>query len=166
MQLTVGISPSVSHLYSKYPESSPPLREILDTMHLETSRHPTVLIIVDALDELSAAQDGSEETFVEYLQSLGLAVHIMITSRNKVPFSLQTSSEKRSIRIMANVDDIQMYIKKRISSGPLSRLMTDSLRQELLQTMTDKSEGMYVINMICFFWLTDFKKGFLWPRCR
>lgn len=113
-------------------------------MQQETSKYSKVLIIVDALDELSVVQDGTEDTFVEYLQSLGPAAHIMITSRNKVPFSLQTRGENRSIRIIANVDDIQAYIKKRISGGPLSKFMTDSLRTELITTITNKSEGMYV----------------------
>jgi len=141
---TPQLSTLILQLHDKYQGNSPPLREIMDIMQQETSKYSKVLIIVDALDELSVVQDGTEDTFVEYLQSLGPAAHIMITSRNKVPFSLQTG-ENRSIRIMANANDIQAYIEKRISVGPLSKFMTDSLRTELIETITNKSEGMFLV---------------------
>jgi hypothetical protein len=102
-------------------------------------------IVVDALDECAESEDDALQ-FMMAVRSLGPHVKVLCTSRFSSAFEEYFSQSKR-LPILAQNEDITRFLDAQIPQKyRLSRhIRADpSLRDEIVRTIIQESQGMYV----------------------
>ena len=147
LQMTVfkALDSDAVTLYAKNTEigTRPTLKDILELLHHELKKCSKVLLIIDALDEMSEAS-GLE--LLRAVKSLGGKIRVMITSRLS-PDRQHTSSLQglNHYDISACGLDLDMYIDERINSDvTLARFCDDTpdLRESIKKGIVAKAGEM------------------------
>jgi Cdc6-like AAA superfamily ATPase len=106
---------------------------------------PQTTLVLDALDECDAETRLSLVNLLEELvRKASRPVKILISSRLDQDIRQRYESGPNvAIRAVDNQDDISQYVKAKMVERPdWSGNLSSSLREEIVQTLTDKSEGM------------------------
>jgi ankyrin repeat protein len=108
---------------------------------------PQTTLVLDALDECDSETRLSLVNLLdELVRSAGRPVKIFISSR--LDEDIRQRYKRRpnlAIRAVDNQDDIARYVKATMAGRPdWSGKVSHSLRQEIVQTLMDRSEGMLV----------------------
>lgn len=101
-----------------------------------------VFLILDALDECDEAV--SRGPVIRILNDLKKSkARLLVTSRQFAPDINQLLESCDTIQVEAATSDIRAYLLDRIYDSPrASRLMDDSLRDEVVSSILAKSQGM------------------------
>ena len=161
-QLSAGSDPCyqiLSRLYSDHAKgtrepSEDALTECLVEM-LQAPRQPAMYIIIDALDEcpnISELPTAREEVleFLEHLVKLTLPnLHICVSSRLEIDIR-NTFEPLAPLRMSLHdengqKEDISSYISAVVRSDQRMRRWREGDRQLVINTLSDKADGMYVI---------------------
>jgi hypothetical protein len=106
---------------------------------------PQTTLVLDALDECDAETRLSLVKLLdELVHSAGRPVKIFISSRLDQDIRQRYESGPNvAIRAVDNQDDISRYVEAKMADRPdWSGKMSSGLREEIVQTLADKSEGM------------------------
>jgi hypothetical protein len=123
----------------------PPLSEVSKVLQSEITKYTKVFIVLDALDECSES-DGTRQIFLTEMRKLIPNISLLVTSRDITSIELEFQTAAR-LEIRANDEDIRSYLKSRIEGQPqLARHIEKdpTLRGEILDTIVEKANGMYV----------------------
>ncbi|KAJ7453113.1 ankyrin repeat-containing domain protein [Mycena latifolia] len=142
-QLVFGkpIPPVVHHLYAKHHEqrTRPSLEDTYSILCSIISAHPSIFIIVDALDE-----------YPEELRDILLG-HLSVLSPTRPHIKINhimMDSALETMEIRATADDIRRHITAEIAkSSRLSKHVTNclGLREEIETTIVRRSDGMFLL---------------------
>ena len=125
-------------------ETRPSNGEILETLRIEISQfYSSAFIVLDALDE-GPEVEGTQNNLLSDLRKLGGGVRLLVTSRDLPPIARLMDGVPR-LPIQARDDDIQKYIKSRLSTTPrLQRLLegNSELVNILIPTLRTSCSGM------------------------
>ena len=118
--------------------------DILSMMKFTLPRFRRSFICIDALDEL---QPGIRKALLKALceEFTGYkAVQLFLTGRLHIAPEVNESLRisQYSIDIIANGDDIRAYLISQIALDTSPTAMNKSLKEEILQTIVEKSQGM------------------------
>ena len=122
----------------------PKADQLLTLLKAEINAHySTVVIVVDALDEI---EGDIRAQLLRYLRTLP-NIRLIATSRDIREIKDEIIYDE-CLEIFANEDSMKHYIEGRISRSPkLKRHLDDnhqSLREELISTVINKADGMWV----------------------
>ena len=105
-----------------------------------------IYIVIDALDELEE-EDRRKlwRVIIRLTDSFSSSVNVMVTSRTNT-YLADDLTDIRKIEIRTENDDILMYVKARLTSGHLARILEPDpeLKSHILHIIPAKSNGMYV----------------------
>ncbi|KAK0438148.1 ankyrin repeat-containing domain protein [Desarmillaria tabescens] len=142
-----GLSPSITSLYNELrrKQTRPSLGALTKILSQELESFHRVYIVLDALDEFIDNNGGREE-LIDMIKSLGDNIHLCVTSRVITTIGTLFEEDTR-LDIRASDDDIKAYITTKLSCGRLARLIKgrDDLRQEILDGITEKADGMFLL---------------------
>ncbi|KAJ7453128.1 hypothetical protein FB451DRAFT_672056 [Mycena latifolia] len=139
---------AVHHLYAKHHEqrTRPSLEDTHTILCSIISAHPSVFIIVDALDEYS---EELRDTLIGHLSALGPTVNLMLTSRPHIKIDhIMVDSGLETMEIRATEDDIRRHITAQVAkSSRLSKHVKSclGLREEIETTIIRRSDGMFLL---------------------
>ncbi|EGS22197.1 uncharacterized protein CTHT_0017140 [Thermochaetoides thermophila DSM 1495] len=123
--------------------SQPSLSEFEEMFHAVAARYKDgVFVIVDALDECQM-NDDVRSKFIEtllHLQSKGDNVNLLATSR-PVPDIVEAFDGHSHLEIMAQKDDIERYIRNRMSTLRAVSKYPD-LQHEIISCIASVADGM------------------------
>jgi len=118
--------------------------DVLSMVKLTLPRFRRSFVCIDALDELQpdvrkALLKALCEEFMGYK-----AVQLFLTGRPHIAPEVNESLRisQYSIDIIANGDDIRAYLNSQIALDISPTAMNKSLKEEILQTIVEKSQGM------------------------
>jgi NACHT domain len=119
-----------------------------------------VYICVDALDE---CERDHRRNFLEHLSQLlqsrsSTRTCLFLTGRPQIENDVNEClgiEFPDSVRVEANKNDIMKYLSYEISKDPDRKAMNEKLREEILNTIADGSEGMYVSRNNRLPWASD-----------
>lgn len=152
-----NISDEIQTIYARHQrfETRATFKEVVSVLKSQLRRHPSLFILVDALDEVSE-EGRAYSIVVETLQDLvtigtvnGTNIRLMVTSRrSKCPFSVFNC---KSFEIQAAEEDITQLVSSRIDNGisyhsEISTIVKNDrkLQQEVVDRLVKISDGMYV----------------------
>ena len=145
------LSNEVEALCTKYSitETRPEINEILPVLRSEVQRYSNVYIIIDALDEYP---EHARINLLEALGSLSAKANVLITSRplDNIARQLRRAAQ---LEIQAHADDVEMYIKERISeSALLQRALSKdlSLEDSIIDQVTQNAGKMFAFSSELF----------------
>ncbi|KAJ7453089.1 ankyrin repeat-containing domain protein [Mycena latifolia] len=149
-QLVSGkpIPPAVHHLYAKHHEqrTRPSLQDTYSTLCSIISAHPSIFIVVDALDEYP---EELRNILLSHLSALGPTVNLMLTSRPHIKIEhVLVNSALETLEIRATDDDIRRHITAQIAkSSRLSNHVKNclGLRDEIESVIVRRSDGMFLL---------------------
>jgi hypothetical protein len=102
-----------------------------------------VFMVLDALDECD--EHLHREDILNFVQQLfGSSIRILITSR-PYPWDInETFADYPQIAIEASDSDVRKFLTEKISTSKRSarRIIDDELREEIIQSITAKCNGM------------------------
>ena len=134
------ISKGLEDLYKKYfDEARPTFDQYSELLQFETRKHAKVFIVIDALDECT---DGNREKLLRALQTLGVNVNFLFTSREHINIKKEFPNAKE-LQVYARDADLQVYIKDRIRGRLALHCMDDTtLQTEIVDTVARTTKGM------------------------
>jgi hypothetical protein len=144
----------VQNLYKNHhgKGSKPTLDEYLELLQSLSNEYSEVYAVIDALDE---CVDKSRKTIwnalVANLKRRVTNLRLLCTSRNIDGFE-KTLPGSTCIEIKATEDDMKTYIQAQIESQAELTIFchqNSNLQNDIIQTVTSKSEGMYVRCSLC-----------------
>lgn len=139
VQRCQGVPADVQDTYQKHaihkPPTPPTLQECFDLLNSQLASHPSIFIVIDALDE---CEDRARLDLCRQLQDLPDNVHLLITSRD-IPELGELIKPSAKLEIRADDNDIKSYLEDRIARP--SRLQENIRSEPKLQTL--------VIETIC-----------------
>ncbi|KAJ7453123.1 ankyrin repeat-containing domain protein [Mycena latifolia] len=149
-QLVFGkpLPPAVHHLYTKHHEqrTRPSLEDTYSILCSIVSAHPSIFIVVDAIDEYP---EELRNILLTHLSALGPTVNLMLTSRPHIKIEhILVNSALETLEIRATADDIRRYIAGQILKSPrLSKHVKNcpALREEIEATIVRRSDGMFLL---------------------
>lgn len=161
------IPKDVQELYDLHKRSNtqPDLAEL--SMHLDSivSLFFRVYIVVDALDECDES-NKTRSTLLNHLQSLGLHVQLLFTSRplGEVPL------DAVQFEVTAQEDDMRKYLRFQIKKeAGLAKLCHDNggFEDEIFDKLIARAGGMSVYKPFLFMnrLMPIFCIGFSWLNC-
>ncbi|EPS43367.1 hypothetical protein H072_2627 [Dactylellina haptotyla CBS 200.50] len=120
----------------------------IEDLLIETiSKFKTTYIVVDALDECDPEQRFYVLQIFQKLASAGAKV--FATSRPHPEDINEALNEARKIELSADADDIKKYINAEIArhqrSAPRARQIHSELRSHIVESLTRKSNGMFLL---------------------
>lgn len=109
-----------------------------------------LFICIDALDELLPRV---RLDLLKALQSEFGSAQIFLTGRNQIESEVQSICQVRehdAIDIIANSDDIRQYLTREIEKDAEANPddMNDKLSEEILEAITNRAQGMYVLQQL------------------
>ena len=122
----------------------PSLSELSQIFQQDVIENRHVYVVIDALDECSEVND-TRFCFLAKIQKILSKIHLLITSRPGVVLDLKSVTR---IDIEARDDDVSTYLNQRIELEPRLKSLVKGnalLHNEILTTIVDKSQGMYVM---------------------
>ena len=137
--MTTGTLKTLREL--KFKGSRPKIDQVLTLLKAEINTYSTVVIAVDALDEIPAK---TRAQLLVHLRNLSRNIRLIATSRKLLDIA-DDFGDDMYLEIVANADNMRRYIESRISgSGILKRLLNNhqSLREDLISTVVKKADGM------------------------
>jgi hypothetical protein len=103
----------------------------------------SVYICIDALDE---CQTEPRRQLLGFLRTLtGRNIRLFLTGRSSVESELLSASKGMSIStipIVANEEDIRLYLSEKFEQDRYPEAMGDSLRAEVANKIVDQAKGM------------------------
>ncbi|PBK87757.1 ankyrin, partial [Armillaria gallica] len=143
-----GLSPLTKTLHADRETKHPSLDDLtkcLSEALQYASSH--VYIVLDALDEF--ANDHREDLINVVRESLGHEIYLLVTLRPDIGLDVLFEGDT-TLDIEASADDIEIYIRDRISQS--RRLVSNVkgengsiLREKILNQVTEKSYGMFLL---------------------
>jgi NACHT domain. len=138
--------PAVMDAYNRHGKkhrSQPSLSDVEDMFHAVTALYKDgVFVIVDALDECQMSNNVRSK-FIKtllQLQSRGTNVNLLATSRPE-PDIMEAFSGYSYLEIIAQKDDIERYIRNRMSDWHVVSNYPD-LRDEVVSCIISVADGM------------------------
>lgn len=119
--------------------------EISKALESAITSFDRIFIVIDALDEC-LEETGARSGLLECLGAFPNTPSIMLTSRPHVHVEASFIDTKE-LKIVANDQDIETYLRARISYTPrLTRIVKSdrNLIEIIVRTIREKAEGMYV----------------------
>lgn len=143
VQDDIPLAKQVMDLYNLHhiKRTSPSFREILSILQTEISRHSTVFIVMDALDECT---DHSRVSLLAELKSRQPTIRLMVTSRCLDNITREFNGIT-PLEIGARDEDLKAYLLGRLSGEDrLARLVSKDiyLENEILEAISTKAEKM------------------------
>ncbi|KAK6851858.1 hypothetical protein PG995_011983 [Apiospora arundinis] len=136
---------AVKRLYEDHAmrHTRPLLSETLGAIRSVAATYKRVFVIVDALDEFR------EQSRVEFISELlafqsGLQINLLVTSRPIPDISNQFVGGLR-LDVRAHNDDVHSYLTKRVSEPIGLRSAEQALSDEVINTLTEASKGMFLL---------------------
>lgn len=123
------------------PPTSPTLWECFDLLKSQLASLPSIFIVIDALDE---CEDRAQRDLCLQFQNLSNNVHLLITSRD-IPELEELIKPSAKLEILANDNDIKLYLEGRITSAPRLKRNIDSeakLQTLVIETICEQAKGM------------------------
>ncbi|EGS19501.1 uncharacterized protein CTHT_0049690 [Thermochaetoides thermophila DSM 1495] len=132
--------------HGKKHRSQPSLSDVEDMFHAVTALYKDgVFVIVDALDECQMSNNVRSK-FIKtllQLQSRGTNVNLLATSRPE-PDIMEAFSGYSYLEIIAQKDDIERYIRNRMSDWHVVSNYPD-LRDEVVSCIISVADGMFLL---------------------
>lgn len=119
----------------------PTWEEMVEILESTVGGLSTAYLVVDALDELS---DDVRNIFLPFLRAPPPNIRLLVTTRHKVEITSEFDTFTM-IQIRANLDDLKLYVKSRITSNRrLSGhvLGNASLERDISDGVITKADGM------------------------
>jgi hypothetical protein len=140
-----ALSDDVQALYKLHSRKGtrPTLSEVSKMLQSETGRYLKIFVVVDALDECPE-DNGSRKSLLKELRALQPTINLMVTSRF-IDTIAREFKGMIQLEISASVDDIQAYVRGRISQENklLRNVGKDSaLREDIVKTVAGNAEKM------------------------
>lgn len=124
----------------------PELDELSRLLHQEAQRYSRVFIVIDALDE--CPEFDRWKLIAEVLKLPEDKVRLFCTSRHITSIENDFETAAR-LEIKATDEDVERYVVGRIDSEVSLRrrrvLATPGLREDIVNTITAKSQGMFLL---------------------
>ena len=136
----------VMKLYERHKrmETRPSNGEILETLRIGIAQfYSSAFIVLDALDE-GPEVEGTQNNLLSDLRNLSGAVRLLVTSRDLPPIARLMVGVPQLL-IQAQDDDIQEYIKSRLSTTPRLQWLLEGnseLVDILIPTLRTSCSGM------------------------
>ncbi|PBK85057.1 hypothetical protein ARMGADRAFT_1048105 [Armillaria gallica] len=142
-----GLSNPITSLYNQCcrAKTRPSLNVLTNILSQELGSFYRVYIVLDALDEFRENNGGQEE-LINTMRKLNSNIHLLVTSRDITTIGLVFKADTR-LDIRADNKDISSYIMSKLSCGRLASLIKgrDDLRQAILDGVTEKADGMFLL---------------------
>ncbi|KAI0112045.1 hypothetical protein GGR51DRAFT_53829 [Nemania sp. FL0031] len=103
-----------------------------------------MFVVIDALDECTEAQ---REVLLDHVSRLYPWANVLITSR-VLGSDLERFTDVRTLRVVSAEDDMQAYIRTRITS---SRKLADNVKRrpelenEIVQVVSERAQGLFLL---------------------
>jgi hypothetical protein len=135
---------SIKSLYDRYKNSRPSVDDISKALQSVATEYSRVFILVDALDECRI-NDGCQATLLLHISELQLKcnTNLFITSRF-IPHITERFKRDLILKIRANKQDVQRYVKGHIDEMPRFVRRDPDLEQEICSEIVKATDGMYV----------------------
>ena len=126
-------------------DKSPSKDDILALLQVMLQQLECAFICIDALDELEAKTRSQLLQELSHLiaQSTCKSLRVFLTGRKHIQAEVQKLS-KISVEIVAHPDDIRSYLKREIEADENSESMDEVLRDDIVTTLVDRSQQMWV----------------------
>ncbi|KAI1391548.1 uncharacterized protein F4822DRAFT_189027 [Hypoxylon trugodes] len=159
-QLAEGLSPfpnAVKELFDRHEseKTRPSEDEVLSILRKIASDHSKIFIIVDALDECQASNHCRTKLLscIFNLQDQQ-NVNILVTSRH-LPDIEEIFAKCPKLEICASRDDVRRYLESRMDELPPFVLRSPEIRSEIISTISEAADGMFLLAQIYFGFLDD-----------
>ena len=119
--------------------------DIIDMVKLTLPQFRRSFICIDALDELQPdVRKALLNTLYKDFTTSDRAVQLFLTGRPHIPQEVNESLRitQDAIDVIANGDDIRAYLINQIALDTSPTAMNESLKEVILHTIVEKSEGM------------------------
>lgn len=143
---------AASELYKRIERGQglPSWKELMIIFRDICSKSSEVFLILDALDECD--ENTNREPILELIEFLiDSRARVLVTSR-PYPWDIkETFADYPQIQIEAADSDIRAFLCEKISNSKRSSrcFIDETLSEEIVQSITRKSHGMYVLHISC-----------------
>jgi hypothetical protein len=141
-----SVPAAVKDLHDKHKkkQSRPLLDEIRRVIHQVMHAYSRTFIVIDALDECGATQDG-RDLFLQEIFNLqaSFQVNIFVTSRYIPEIEVQFDRACK-LEIRADETDVQQYLHFMIQNTRFLKSRKDTLQVEIKNRIAKAVHGMYV----------------------
>ncbi|VUC35512.1 unnamed protein product [Clonostachys rosea] len=131
----------------------PSVQELSTLIQVTLAAFSRAFFVVDALDECRNS-DASRDRFLNVIFGLqaSTGVNIFLTSRIIPDIEKDLSENRRvsKLEIAAEEDDIQKYIRGRISEMPQFIISNPTLRDEVIMGISSSVKGMFLLAKLQF----------------
>ena len=125
--------------------------EVLLILKQALSTLETGFVCMDALDELEPRIRKQLLSTLQTLQAECRSIRVFLTGRPHIQLEVNESlgiQEGDSVSISAEADDIRAYLIHEIEQDRDPCAMNEELKEEILDVIISKSEGMYVLDLV------------------
>ena len=122
---------------------TPNKNELVALLQITLRHTERAFICIDALDELDAKTRGHLLQEINILVAHTNILRIFLTGRKHIESEVQKLS-RSSVEITAHPDDIRSYLKREIADDENPESMDEGLQKEIVTSLVERSQQMYV----------------------
>lgn len=122
------------------------LQELHDVLRRVLSTCDHVFLILDALDEIEDLRERNALLKVlQYVRCANVKMRVLATARPHLAQLHTYFSCPSVIDIAARPEDVQRYLKQRLSEHPDLELIDDAFQREIVDKLTSSSSGTFLL---------------------